>query len=87
MSNFFLVEFENECEYVEATTQEFVEWKDGAMKTNSPFAKYDINENWAYADYKYMIELVDENLLDSWVRILKRRYVSSSSIYLTFFSV
>ena len=35
----------------------------------SPFNKYSIKEYWAYADYKYMIELIDseENSVDEWV--------------------
>jgi HSPB1-associated protein 1 len=55
---------------VEATIEQFMEWKsflnfqhnakksklDDSCKMN-PFNQYDLDQNWAYADYKYMIEL------------------------------
>ena len=80
------IQFENECDYVDASVEQFVAWKDGLKSSSSspstpeptsgkklklehecsssssssdddPFEGYDIDECWAYADYKYMIEL------------------------------
>jgi hypothetical protein len=77
--NFKDIQFENQCDYVDATLDEFIEWKNSLNFENSakrlkldesgctnPFDEYSLDENWAYADYKYMIELVDsaENKLD-----------------------
>jgi hypothetical protein len=69
---------------VKATIEEFIEWI--AVKYNlthvakkrrknsnraNPFDKYSIDEYWAYADYKYMVELIesDKNSIDEQVII------------------
>lgn len=74
------VQFENECEYVESTLSEFVQWLDSSNESDTnckrlkleddkeeanTFENYSIDEHWAYADYKYMIELIksDQNFI------------------------
>lgn len=63
-------QFENECEYVEAEVSEFIDWLSRAERSSSnkraklekghAFERFYSNEEfWAYADYKYMIELLD----------------------------
>ena len=67
-----LVQFENECKYIEATIHEFNIWNktpiDSLDKSN-PFSEWDRNEFWAYADYKYLLELLEskDNFLDKYV--------------------
>jgi hypothetical protein len=56
---------------LEATIQEFLDWKNSAQEQvvsqlNS-FKDYDINDYWAYADYKYMISMKKEGLINEWV--------------------
>ncbi len=71
-----MVQFENECEYVDATMEEYLNWiscskedgtkrkrrKEDLMDTSrSSFESFDPNDYWAYADYKYMNNLVGSN--------------------------
>lgn len=62
-------QFENQCDYVEAEIGEFVEWVEKSRKTSKKpkldenessrsLNEFDPEEYWAYADYKYMIELL-----------------------------
>lgn len=53
------IQFENQCEYVEATLDDFLEWynSDSIISVKNPFKKFHKEEYWAYADYKYMIGL------------------------------
>ncbi len=64
------MQYENECDYVEATIAEFNQWlaKKKANSDNNtelfdptPFDDFDLNDNWGYADYKYMVDFVDPN--------------------------
>lgn len=61
-------QFENQCDYIEAEMKQFTKWiKPSGSETNkkpkldendeNPFNEYKYEEHWAYADYKYMIEL------------------------------
>lgn len=60
------VQFENECEYVEASLSDFLNWlnfsKEPKKSRNStPFDQFDSDDVWAYADYKYMFEICDKH--------------------------
>lgn len=60
------VQFENECEYVEADMSDFALWLNSSNKQKrsricTPFDQFDPKDFWAYADYKYMIELCENN--------------------------
>jgi HSPB1-associated protein 1 len=56
---------------------------------SSPFSKYNIDETWAYADYKYMIEMLNENLLDPLVcnheRFINSAVVLEIIVFFSFF--
>lgn len=78
------IQFENQCEYEEATMNEFLEWissgdenkeiSNKKQKLNDsnmgPFEQYNSDEYWAYADYKYMVELLkaDSKTIDDSVK-------------------
>ncbi|KAM9343134.1 HSPB1-associated protein 1 homolog [Pholidichthys leucotaenia] len=47
--------FETHCPYVEATVAQFLNWTQN--KDAGPFSEYLFSENWAYADYKYIATL------------------------------
>ena len=83
------VQFENECQYVEATMSEFIVWNESdsegltkkrKLNTN-PFDSFDKLEYWAYADYKYMIELLksDTNEIKENVSLSKINYFCQMS--------
>jgi HSPB1-associated protein 1 len=60
------VQFENECDYIEATVSQFMTWLASTQgekrpKISTPFDPYAPKDYWAYADYKYMIELIEKN--------------------------
>lgn len=56
------MQFENECDYVNASLNDFLKWHNSShIDTNNPFRKYDKNEYWVYADYKYMVELIEKS--------------------------
>ncbi|XP_068602774.1 HSPB1-associated protein 1 homolog [Brachionichthys hirsutus] len=47
--------FETQCVYVEAALERFLSWcRDPAGADEGPFAGYPKSEYWAYADYKYI---------------------------------
>ena len=58
------VQFENECEFIEAKIEQFIQWKAGIIEADSPFGLFNRKEYWAYADYKYMIELVNDGTIE-----------------------
>lgn len=65
------VQFENECNYIEATFSEFyesihknpnLEEKNAKkIKIENALKDFDPGTHWAYADYKYMIELINKD--------------------------
>lgn len=65
-----LVIFENECETIEASIKEFIEWSKNKAESTNPFFQFDTNKYWAYADYKYMSELTNLGLDESVKRFL-----------------
>ncbi|XP_069011081.1 HSPB1-associated protein 1 homolog isoform X1 [Embiotoca jacksoni] len=53
--------FETQCSYVEAKLAEFLSWTQGQSGTHvGPFSEYPISEHWAYADYKYIAMLFQD---------------------------
>ncbi|XP_042350020.1 HSPB1-associated protein 1 homolog [Plectropomus leopardus] len=53
--------FETQCSYVEAKLEQFLSWtKDQAGADLGPFCEYPKSEYWAYADYKYIAMLFQE---------------------------
>ncbi|XP_028291125.1 HSPB1-associated protein 1 homolog isoform X1 [Gouania willdenowi] len=53
--------FESQCSYVEATLAEFLCWTVGHTPTeNGPFSNYPQSDYWAYADYKYIAMLFQD---------------------------
>ncbi|KAM6223948.1 HSPB1-associated protein 1 [Rhynchocyon petersi] len=52
-------QFETTCHYVEATLQEFLDWNCGQNRGSGPFRDYDHSQFWAYADYKYFVNLFE----------------------------
>ena len=61
-------QFENECNYVEATVQQFLDWstrsennKKRKLTEKNLFDSYEFDSYWAYADYKYMLDFIDDN--------------------------
>ncbi|XP_017565014.1 HSPB1-associated protein 1 homolog isoform X3 [Pygocentrus nattereri] len=54
--------FETECTYVKATLAEFLCWTRGSSDSSvGPFTAYPLSEYWAYADYKYLALLFQDN--------------------------
>ncbi|XP_077176590.1 HSPB1-associated protein 1 isoform X2 [Paroedura picta] len=54
--------FETECSYVEATLEEFLAWSLREPSCSSgPFSGYESCKYWAYADYKYIAMLLEDN--------------------------
>ncbi|XP_072902244.1 HSPB1-associated protein 1 homolog isoform X3 [Hemitrygon akajei] len=54
-------QFETQCQYIQATLQEFLVWLHG--DTNSSpgrFLSYPRSEYWAYADYKYVAKMFED---------------------------
>lgn len=53
--------FETQCLYVEATLAHFLSWtQDQAGPDVGPFSPYPKSEFWAYADYKYIATLFQD---------------------------
>ncbi|XP_034550656.1 HSPB1-associated protein 1 homolog [Notolabrus celidotus] len=53
--------FETQCSYVEARLKHFLAWTRGQTGTDvGPFCGYPISEYWAYADYKYIAMLFQD---------------------------
>ncbi|XP_047457958.1 HSPB1-associated protein 1 homolog isoform X2 [Mugil cephalus] len=53
--------FETQCSYVEATVAQFLSWTRGQSGTDiGPFSKYPCSDHWAYADYKYIAMLFQD---------------------------
>ncbi|EHB00949.1 HSPB1-associated protein 1, partial [Heterocephalus glaber] len=54
-------QFETTCNYVEATLEEFLTWNCDQSSISGPFRDYDHSKFWAYADYKYFVNLFEDN--------------------------
>ncbi|XP_043854938.1 HSPB1-associated protein 1 isoform X2 [Dromiciops gliroides] len=55
-------QFETMCSYVDATLEEFLAWICGqGVNSAGPFSHYDNSEFWAYADYKYLASVFEDN--------------------------
>lgn len=53
--------FETQCSYVEAKLAQFLSWTRGQAGTDvGPFCDYPYSEYWAYADYKYIAMLFQD---------------------------
>lgn len=53
--------FETQCSYVEASVAQFLSWTQGQSGTDvGPFSEYSCSEYWAYADYKYIAMLFQD---------------------------
>ncbi|XP_059198395.1 HSPB1-associated protein 1 homolog [Centropristis striata] len=53
--------FETQCSYVEAKVEHFLSWtRDQAGADVGPFSEYPNSEYWAYADYKYIAVLFQD---------------------------
>ncbi|KAF0026757.1 hypothetical protein F2P81_021494 [Scophthalmus maximus] len=54
--------FETQCSYVEATLGHFLNWTRGQSRTKDvgPFSEFSHSEYWAYADYKYIALLFQD---------------------------
>ncbi|XP_026074842.1 HSPB1-associated protein 1 homolog [Carassius auratus] len=52
---------ETECSYIEATIKEFLSWTANEDESlGGPFSDYHCKEFWAYADYKYIVQLFQD---------------------------
>ncbi|MEQ2248359.1 HSPB1-associated protein 1 [Ilyodon furcidens] len=51
--------FETQCSYIEATAAQFLRWTQHQTDVG-PFSKYPYTEYWAYADYKYITVLFQD---------------------------
>ncbi|XP_036601893.1 HSPB1-associated protein 1 isoform X4 [Trichosurus vulpecula] len=55
-------QFETMCSYVDATLEEFLAWScDRGVNHAGPFTHYDNSKFWAYADYKYLASVFEDN--------------------------
>lgn len=53
--------FETQCSYVEAKLAHFLSWTRGQPGTDvGPFSEFSPSEYWAYADYKYIAEVFQD---------------------------
>ncbi|XP_026151682.1 HSPB1-associated protein 1 homolog isoform X1 [Mastacembelus armatus] len=53
--------FETQCSYVEARLVHFLSWTQDQLGTDvGPFSEYPFSEYWAYADYKYIAMLFQD---------------------------
>ncbi|XP_005344951.1 HSPB1-associated protein 1 isoform X1 [Microtus ochrogaster] len=52
-------QFETACSYVDATLEEFLAWNCDQSSVSGPFKDYDHSKFWAYADYKYFVNLFE----------------------------
>ncbi|XP_012588605.1 PREDICTED: HSPB1-associated protein 1 isoform X2 [Condylura cristata] len=53
-------QFETACSYVEATLEEFLTWNCEQSSISGPLRDYDHSKFWAYADYKYCVNLFED---------------------------
>ncbi|KAL1788247.1 HSPB1-associated protein 1 [Sigmodon hispidus] len=53
-------QFETACSYVDATLDEFLTWNCDQSRISGPFKDYDHSKFWAYADYKYFVNLFED---------------------------
>ncbi|XP_040858904.1 HSPB1-associated protein 1 isoform X2 [Ochotona curzoniae] len=53
-------QFETSCSYVDATLEEFLTWNCDQASNSGPFKDYDHSKFWAYADYKYFVNLFED---------------------------
>uniref|UniRef100_A0A8C2LQI9 HSPB1-associated protein 1 n=1 Tax=Cricetulus griseus TaxID=10029 RepID=A0A8C2LQI9_CRIGR len=53
-------QFETACSYVDATLEEFLTWNCDQSSVSGPFKDYDHSKFWAYADYKYFVNLFED---------------------------
>ncbi|XP_058517960.1 HSPB1-associated protein 1 isoform X2 [Ochotona princeps] len=53
-------QFETLCSYVDATLEEFLTWNCDQSSNSGPFKDYDHSKFWAYADYKYFVNLFED---------------------------
>ncbi|KAK7828048.1 hypothetical protein U0070_013674 [Myodes glareolus] len=53
-------QFETACSYVDATLEEFLAWNCDHSNVSGPFKDYDRSKFWAYADYKYFVNLFED---------------------------
>lgn len=51
--------FETQCSYVQARIAHFLCWTQGQTDVG-PFSEYPYSEYWAYADYKYIAMLFED---------------------------
>ena len=54
---FIAVQWEADCDFAEATFQQFVDWLEGTARDDNGLRQYNPALYWCYADYKYMKEL------------------------------
>lgn len=54
--------FETQCSFVNATLGQFLRWTEGRIASEEvgPFCDYLKSEYWAYADYKYIAEVLED---------------------------
>lgn len=53
--------FETQCSYVEAKLAHFLSWTQGQSGTDvGPFSEFSSSEYWAYADYKYIAKVFQD---------------------------
>lgn len=53
--------FETQCSYVEAKLTQFLSWtRDQSGTDVGPFVEYPFSDYWAYADYKYIAVLFQD---------------------------
>ncbi|KAG7220315.1 hypothetical protein INR49_010149 [Caranx melampygus] len=53
--------FETQCSYVEAKLAHFLSWTRGQSETDvGPFSEFSSSEYWAYADYKYIANVFQD---------------------------
>lgn len=53
--------FETQCQYVEAKLTHFLSWsRDQSEEDVGPFIDYPFSDYWAYADYKYIVNLFQD---------------------------
>jgi len=54
------VQWENKCDYINASVGEFTEWVSGECSAGNALLNYDRKTHSCYADYKYMAELFED---------------------------
>ncbi|KAM8934057.1 HSPB1-associated protein 1 [Pelodytes ibericus] len=54
-------QFETYCEYVDGTLNQFVDWASRTSHNRpGPFDRFDTSDHWAYADYKYLARIFND---------------------------